>query len=318
MKIAVDKNKNWVFVTGKIRGGTTFVGKMLSISKEVDYIHEPFNVGCGMPGMKQRWQYVTPGLDTPEMQELHRAASRLFTYDFSLRNSSFKRDPLGRQLIKSVLGSRGPFHLRLAKLNPFHRHAVIKDPTATLLTEYLYVHFGVKPVIVVRHPTAFIGSLKRVGWWPSVAKVLRQHRLVEDHFATEQEFCHMDWEGPVEQAAAHWRLINKVILEQRKRYPAWQVVRLEDLSRNPIASFKRLYEDLSLPWSAAIGRRIKKWTQAWGKSEPKGNRVQDLRRDSAKIFKLRRDALSPEERRKVFEITRDVALEYYTEESFDL
>lgn len=56
-KLAVDRIKNWIFVTGVIRSGTTFVGKILSLPLQVDYIHEPFNPLCGIPGMKN-------GIDT--------------------------------------------------------------------------------------------------------------------------------------------------------------------------------------------------------------------------------------------------------------
>ena len=42
MKLAVDQIKNWIFVTGVVRSGTTFAGKVLSLPVEVDYIHEPY------------------------------------------------------------------------------------------------------------------------------------------------------------------------------------------------------------------------------------------------------------------------------------
>jgi hypothetical protein len=51
LKIAVNRIENWIFVTGVIRSGTTFVGKVLSLPLSVDYIHEPFNPLCGMPGI---------------------------------------------------------------------------------------------------------------------------------------------------------------------------------------------------------------------------------------------------------------------------
>jgi hypothetical protein len=44
----------------------------------------------------------------------------------------------------------------------------------------------------------------------------------------------------------------------------------------------------------------------------------DLSRDSASLFEMRRDSLTREERREVFEIVKDVALQLYSKESFAL
>ncbi len=319
MKIAVDRVKNWVFVTGEIRGGTTFVGKILSLPLEVDYIHEPFNIRCGMPGMTKRWRYVKPSLDTPEMQEIHEAASRIFSYDFSLRNSPFENEAIHRKIIKQLVGTRGPYYLRLAKMNPFHRHAVIKDPTGTLLAEYLHVHFGVKPVIVIRHPTSFIASLRRANWWPDIRKILDgQPELVEDHLNGSLHTWFNKDSDDLQNAAAHWRLLTQVVSNQAKKYDGWELVKLEDLSNNPVEEFKALYGRLDLPWSESVKNKIIKTTQVKGKAEVKNNLVQDFKRDSAKIFELRRDSLTKEERRKIFDIVKDVALDFYSEESFSL
>ncbi len=317
MKIAVDRVKNWVFVTGEIRGGTTFVGKILSLPLEVDYIHEPFNIRCGMPGMTKRWRYVRPSLDTPEMQEIHEAASRIFSYNFSLRNSPFKNEAVHRRIIKHLVGTRGPYYLRLAKMNPFHRHAVIKDPTGTLLAEYLHVHFGVKPVIVIRHPASFIASLRRANWWPDIRKIIDdQPELVADHLNGSLDKWFNQDSDALQNAAAHWRLLTQVVVNQAKKYDGWELVKLEDLSNNPVEEFQALFGRLDLPWSDTVKKKILKTTQVKGKAEVKNNLVQDFKRDSAKIFELRRNSLSVEERRKIFDIVKDVALEFYSEESF--
>ncbi|MEM8485827.1 MAG: sulfotransferase [Bacteroidota bacterium] len=319
MKIAVDRVKNWVFVTGEIRGGTTFVGKILSLPLEVDYIHEPFNIRCGMPGMTKRWRYVKPSLDTPGMQEIHEAASRIFSYNFSLRNSPFENEAIHRRIIKQLVGTRGPYYLRLAKMNPFHRHAVIKDPTGTLLAEYLHVHFGVKPVIVIRHPASFVASLRRAGWWPDVRKILDgQPELVADHLNGSLDSWFNKDSDDLQNAAAHWRLLTQVVVNQAKKYDGWELVKLEDLSNNPVEEFKALYGRLGLPWSESVKKKIINTTQVKGKAEVKNNLVQDFKRDSAKIFELRRNSLTKEERRKIFDVVKDVALEFYSEESFSL
>ncbi len=90
----------------------------------------------------------------------------------------------------------------------------------------------------------------------------------------------------------------------------------EQLSQQPISAFKQLYNDLDLPWSESVQNKILKQTQGNRSAEAKKGRVQDFKRNSAEIFKMRRDSLSLQERQSIFEIVKDVALQVYTEESF--
>ena len=316
VKIAVDNIKNWIFVTGAIRSGTTFVGRILSLPLEVDYIHEPFNSMCGMPGIERDYRYVRPSLDTEQMQSYHELTQSIFNYNLTLRSWHPQSDPWLRKAIKRITGSRGPFYLRLAKTNPFHQAAVIKDPTGSLLSEYLHLHFGAKPVIVIKHPTSFIASLKRVNWWPHPGKMKDQPHLIEDYFSDEADFLHKKWSSPILRSAAYWRALNKVFLAQTSKYPDWQVITHEELSQHPVSNFRTLYEALALPWSEAIKKKIIKQTQNNHSAEAKKGLVQDFQRNSKDIFEMRRNSLSIEERRAIFEIVEDVALQIYSKESF--
>jgi hypothetical protein len=315
-KLAVDNVRNWIFVTGVPRSGTTFVGTMLSSPLEVDYIHEPFNPRCGMPGITQGYRYVRPGLDTEEMQRYHALVKTIFSYDLKLKGRIPEKDSWLRKATKRVVGSRGPFHLRLARSNPFHKAAVIKDPTGGLLSEYLYLHFNVRPVIVIKHPTSFIASLKRVNWWPGFSRLGDQQCLIEDYFSDDTDFVTRDWSDPVLGAAAFWRAMHKVLLTQASKYPDWQVVTHERLSQDPVSTFRHLYDALDLPWHGSVQRKILRLTQGNRSAEARSGAVQDFRRNSADIFKMRRDSLTLRERKAIFEIVEDVALQLYTRESF--
>lgn len=317
-KLAVDKIENWIYVTGVIRSGTTFVGKILSLPLEVDYIHEPFNPLCGIPGMTKWYRYVAPDLSTEEMQQIHALTKSIFSYDFQLRTWYPPSDSLSTRVIKSVVGSRGPFYLRLAKPNIFHKAAVIKDPTGNLLAEYLYRHFAVKPVIIIKHPISFIASLKRVNWWPRIEEINDQPRLINDYFADEPEFIQHKYDDAVIAAAAYWRASYKVLLSQASKYPDWQVFTHEELSQNSVSVFKTLYEKLDLPWSPAIENKILKLTTGNTSAKAKKGKVQDFKRNSADIFKTTIQSTTLLERRKIFEIVEDVALQVYDRSTFEL
>jgi hypothetical protein len=315
MKLAVDQINNWIFVTGVIRSGTTFAGKVLSLPMEVDNIHEPYREQRAISARPDLVPYVRPSIDTEEMQKYHEFTKRIFSYDLTMRGYYPEKDPWLRKVTKRLVGSRGPFYLRLAKINVFHKAAVIKDPVSLLLTEYLYLHFGVKPVIVIKHPVSLIASLKRVNWWPH-PRELAHEQLIKDYFSDEADFMDRSWSTHMLASAAYWRAVHKVLLAQADNYPKWQVVTHEQLCQNPVSTFQHLYEVLGLPWSESVKRRILKLTQGSHSTEARKGVVQDFQRNSANLFEMRRDSLSLEERRAIFEVVEDVALKIYPKESF--
>jgi len=309
-------------VTGAPRAGTTFVGQVLSLPLSVDYLHEPFN-RADLEGFSHRFQYIRAVPDTEEMRVYSRSVDRVLAYDFSISTEIPPDDPLSRQLAKRIVGGRGAYYLRIAKLNPFHTAAVVKDPTAALLGKFLRTRYGVHPVTVVKHPVSLAASLQRLGWIPSPHWFASQTSLHEDFGDLVGETLRLDWSCPITAAAAHWKLLYGIQLTQAEEAQreagenAWHVVLLERLSDDPIGEFQTLYAALGLPWSDRVARRIRKMTTTGG-GEAREGQMQDLQRKSSEIFELRRQQLSPAERRRVFEITAPVALTLYDEASFAL
>ncbi len=309
------KIRNWIFVTGAPRSATTFVGRTLSAPLRVDYIHEPFNPACGIPGIDRRFLYLRPGEEGPDR---YRASiDELFHYRARLKTGYYPEDTFTKRAIKRVVGSRGPFYYRLARLNPFHTAAVIKDPIGCLLTGYLAERHGVRPVILIRHPVAVTASIKRLGWTPNLGFLEDQHDLLEDYFAPDT-LARADLSTTVRAAAWEWWALNRVILSQAAKHPDWIVVLHEDLCREPVTVYRRLYDDLDLPWSNRVEAGVRRRSSSRNPAEARRGRTQDFSRDSRSLFDLRLGMLTAEERREVFEITRDVALAVYSEESFRL
>jgi hypothetical protein len=282
------KIKNWIYVTGAPRSSTTFVGKILTVPFKVDYIHEPTSPVMGMQGMDRRFLYIKPG------------------------------SPVLKKNIKRIVGSRGPFYLRLAKMNLFHKAAVIKDPDGCLLTEYLVSKYGVKPVILIRHPVTFVASVLRIPWELDLIPIRAQKDVVEEYFSDDKEFINRKFAGGLEGAAALWRALNKIILVQLERNEDWHFITHESLCMKPLEHFRKLYDAFDLPWSNRIKRIIIKHTSPRNKVEASEDRVQDFKRHSAKLFEHRLRMIAKDQRRKIFEITKDVAIKIYSEESFSL
>ena len=318
INVGTDRIQNWIFVTGSIRSGSTFLADVLSTPLSVDYIHEPFNVRCGMPGMEKRYQYIAETLETPPMRALDHYIQHLITYDFDLRTFYSANDPAHLKAIKQLVGSRGPFFLRMAKLNMLHRHCVVKDPTSPLIARHLHTAYGFTPVIIVRHPASLVASFERVSWWPQTQKLLEQEPFVRDYICSDDR-AHYEARGqsPLADACFHWLFTYRTLLSWAGAL-GWPVVTHEELCSQPVAVFRRLYNTLNLPWSCLVERKIRRRTQASNSPEAKQGRVQDFSRDSAQIFEMRRDSLTTEQRRIIFDITSDVALQLYSRASFNL
>jgi hypothetical protein len=312
------KFHRWIFVTGAPRSCTSFVGRVLSTPLAVDYIFEPTNPTIGIPGIDRRYLYLRP--ETSDENEIAKLLAPIFSYRLMYRAPDCRPgDRWLTKLRKRTIGSRQTFDLWCAKLNPFHNCAVIKDPIGCLLTEYLYTRYRVRPVICVRHPTAFVASyldprLHQFIW--HLPDVAGQPELLEDYFAGDPEPFDVDQKDRVRGAAVLWWALNRVLLDQCARHPDWIVVVHEDLCKSPMATFRSLFSQLGLPWTRRVERVIRLQTGAHNRAAARD--IHDHYRNSAALFEFRRGMLSREDRHKIFSVTQDVALRIYTEESFGL
>lgn len=311
------KVDNWILVTGAPRSGTTFVGDILACPLSVDYFHEPFNPECGIREVKSRYVYMKK--DNIDL-ELDAGIKRIFDYTLKLRTAYYRNDSNLRKLVKTITGSRGPVFLRLAKANVLRSACVIKDPIACLMTEYLNTSYGVRPLVILRHPVGFVASVLRLGWDTELdlRHLSNQKDLVDEYFQGDEAFLDRKYETRLEQAAAMWRALNKVLQMQISRHSEWMIVRHEDLSSNPIDRFKTIFHHFDLPFTQRVQSKILRHTSSTNGVESKKSNVQTLARNSASIFEFRKAMLTASERRIVFSITQDVALNYYDEASFDL
>lgn len=302
--------RRWVLVTGVPRSGTTFAGRVLATSLRCDYIHEPFNPQVGLPSVRRLFPYAPP--DSPELDD---EVSRLMRYDVSLRTAAFPQDSPGRRVVKRIVGSRGPFYLRLAKLNPLTETAVMKDPHAILLAPLLMQRFGFRAVGVVRHPVAVVASFKARGWPPGRAleDLLAEPRtadavLADDRSRVEQVLRspRLDVEGP----AVLWRALTRFLLCAAETYSSLAVVRHEDLGTRPHETFARVFAHCELEYGPRARSRVERWTS--GARFP-GRR--GLRRESANLVREGPAALTAEDRELVLGHTGDLVDRLYGEPS---
>jgi hypothetical protein len=300
---------NPILVTGTHRSGTTWVGKMLAADSRTAYISEPLNV-LHRPGVLQvrvnKWyQYVC------EVNEKEYLPSflELLDYDYHLMDE-----------IRS-LQSWHDF-LRMGRDFTIFYHGLLrgqrqlwKDPFAVFSTEWFAKRLNCKVVIAVRHPAAFVSSLKRLNWPFDLQDLLDQPLLMRDHLEPFRARIEAAQKGDViDQWALLWNLIYSTVHATGKRNPGFIAVRHEDLSLDPIGGYRELYKSLDLEFTPRVEKVIRESSSSENPAE--GKRVHSFKLDSRASMNNWKKRLSEDEIRRIREATQEVASIFYPDASW--
>lgn len=284
--------KQPILITGSHRSGTTWVGKILSTSPNIGYIHEPFNIESTRPGISGRkfenwFQYVTPENEDLYYPVLKRTLEFKYHLASELQAIRSMRD-VGR-FFRDY--SRFCFY-RLMKKRP-----LMKDPIALMSAEWLAERFNMKVIIMIRHPAAFVSSLKRKNWQFDFNHFLRQPLLMRDLLSPFEEQIKAYAAHPphiIDQGILLWKIFHHVIYHFQQKHPDWLFVRHEDLSWEPIKGFKQILDYIQEPFDRKMEKIIEDYT---GSSNPEDviSSEESFKRNSrANIFNWKK-RLSPEE-----------------------
>jgi hypothetical protein len=205
---------------------------------------------------------------------------------------------------------------RFAALRRRRARPLLKDPHALLSAGLLADAFAMRVVVLVRHPAAFVSSLKRVGWTHDFSHFVRQAGLVAETMPGYADALHEFARRPpgiLEQACLLWNVLNSVAVRHRETRPDWLFVRHEDVSLDPLTGFRRLYAELDLHWGADVEAEVRRRTSSGNPAEAEPGVVHQLTRDSAaNVFNWRR-RLAADEIATVRERTAAVAAAFYSD-----
>ncbi|WP_274364312.1 sulfotransferase [Paenibacillus thermotolerans] len=336
--------KRAVLVTGIHRSGTTFIGKVLSFDKRTAYIQEPFNSECGLRVFEREFEYVTIRNRKKEIYD------KVFSNILSLKTANYKitpfKTPKGKvpvknrfevikfliknfsmkilpiSIFKLLFKSRGQFLFYLAKFNPSIKRLLIKDPIACLSSKYLHETFNMEIIVTIRHPLGFVSSLKRLGWNFNFRNLLDQHDLLKDHLEEfEEELArinHYKNASIIEQGTLLWLCIYKILFRYAEEHENIIIVKHEDLSNQPVETFRMLYEKLGMNFNEKIERKIIKLTNENNPVKAKNNQTHQLRRDSKKLVKEWKNRLTVEEINHIKSKTYELSKKYYDDQTWEV
>lgn len=303
-----------IFVTGAHRSGSSWVGEMLSASRQAAYVHEPFNL-IVRPGWTPRplphwYLYVTE-----ENAATYRAAVEPA---FRLRYPVRGRGPLTPRGMGVVAVRAAQSALARRR----RRRPLVKDPLALFSTEWLVSTFGAVPVVLVRHPAAFASSLARLDWRFDFTNWLDQPLLVRDHLGpfVDDIRAHMKRSEAgeadlIDEAALMWRVIYATVATFRRRHADWIFRRHEDLSARPAEEFAALYEHLGLTWNGRAERAVTRSTTG-SRAEGRPGTVAPSRRDSTAVTRLWASRLEPAAVDRLRAAVDDVASAFYSDDDW--
>jgi hypothetical protein len=307
-----------ILVTGAHRSGTTWVGRMLASNPQTAYISEPLNVlhrrGVYRAEVKRWYTYITQENESeylPAFQELIKFRYHFFSEAASLRS---RKDLLrmGRDLSIFING-------KLRNQRP-----LLKDPFAVFSAPWFAQTLNCRVVITIRHPAGFASSLKRLNWPFDFQDLLKQPALMRDHLEADRaDMEKIQADDIVGQAALLWRMIYRAVHSTlrlrstqdgaRQLFPHFKIVRHEDLSRDPVAGYKSLYESLGLTFNDKVRDTILNSSSSENPAELSQKKVHSVKLDSRANLDNWKKRLSTDEISRIRQLTEDVSHLFYSD-----
>ncbi len=301
-------NHRPILVTGPHRSGTTWVGRMLSVNGDVAYVSEPLNV-WHRPGVFEApvahwYTYVCRDNETSYLPAFKETLKLNYHFWKEIKSLRSVRDVL--RMFRDI----GIFFFgRLG-----HRRVLLKDPFAVFSVPWFAERLDFEVVIVLRHPAAFVSSLKRLDWPFDFKDLLDQPLLMRDWlepFRAELQEAVKHPDDVIGQGSLLWRLICYTTNKIQERNPDFHVVLHEELSLQPIKGYEKLYAELELPFTSKARNGIQKATSAKNPQEVSLESIYSTNLDSAANLENWKQRLTPEEIARIHALTQDVARIYY-------
>lgn len=299
-----------ILVTGAHRSGTTWVGKMLAASREVAYISEPLNVWHRPGVMRIPTKHWYTYISEENEKDFQNAFQEMleFQYHGSLEIRSIRSL---RNVIRMML-DWGEFF----KGNTFSLVPLIKDPFALFSAEWFAKTLNCQVVIVVRHPAAVVSSLMRLGWNFDFHDLLVQPQLMKDWldpYRDEMEKMLKSPEDVLAQGSLLWRMVYHTTALLQDSHPEFIVIRHEDVSKDPIEEFRKLYSKLGISFSNPVRKKVANSTSTRNPEEISLRNIHAVQLNSQANIKNWQKRLSAEEIDRIYQLTGDVAPLYYSE-----
>ncbi len=304
-----------VLVTGGNRTGTSWVGEMLCLSEELILVWEPFNCMVPVPftrhPLSRHYRKLLPEETQPMKRYIQKKTfAEMVAHTEGGKTFSQKLHKFSSVFDKAtgyLSGRRAPLY---------------KDPTALMSAEWFEQEYQCRVVLIVRHPGAYVHSIRRLGWPMCVEEFANQPLLMEtlpeylQNEILERISVRRRPKGYVlEDASLCWKVFHQVVHQYMEDHRDWLLVRHEDLSIDYIPGFRDLYKKLGLTWTSEIENRIDYYCNSKNKVV-QGDVCHEFVQDSASLTRLWKNNMKSTEKDVIRRITEPVAGLFYDHDSW--
>jgi hypothetical protein len=197
-----------------------------------------------------------------------------------------------------------------------HR-ALLKDPIALFSAQWIAKTIDADVIVLIRHPAAFVSSLKRLRWSFPFRDLISQSRLLENRlapYANEiREFAQGEHDI-VDQGSLLWRIFAHTIRRYQRENENWLFLRHEDLSKAPIDEFRSVYEYLDLSFSESVREVVRSHSNSENVTEVEADTTHRLQRDSQTVANVWRTRLTDDEIRRIRTQVGEEITPFYSDE----
>lgn len=267
-------SRSFPLVTGTHVSGTGRLARILAAHPGLHLIQTPLTrantpAAWGqLPVVLDHW-YQHIGEHNGERFEP--ALRRLLDFRFDIAAAASRLDPTAtdypadeRTMIETYAGFAS------ASLNG--QTPLVRDPFALVSLPWFAQRLGARPVMVVRHPAAFVANLREQGWRFGLEDFLDQPELHAWHPVPPQDLERFEQARAagdhVRSAALGWKYLHSLIERYRREHPEWALVRYEDVARDPEVEAAKLLSALDLPPSDEVTRAARAFGASGGPGTP--------------------------------------------------
>lgn len=300
------KKRRLILVTGAPRSGTTPVGNLLAKCDGAVSLYEPLGK-TGLTRIAVPFPMVGDGLGI-EPGQLQRLLDDLAALRLGRLKSQVRRGS-SPSLFTRVFGSRTLHSLRLARLQPWSRSVIWKDPHAVLLAPDL-VKAGIDVVVTARTPNAHAASYKRLRWHSRAAEVYPRWSSRFGPCTICETYLDQSRDGVV-SAALLWRM-SYLPLVRTSTLDKVHLITSADLEADERSTYHDLIRDLALAPGRGVEQTLAKPRRDAAPAEM-SRKTHDWTRSVASVNSYWREVLSAEDIELVDRITSDLAPHLFPE-----
>ncbi len=305
------ENKRPILVTGAHRSGTSWVGRMLDASGNLTYANEPLSVSHrqGVLGVEvKRWYtYISEENEAEYLPAFRDLIELRYQFFKELRSIQSRKDLLrmGRDFYNFTYGRlRG-------------HQVLLKDPFAAFSTPWFADRLNCQVVITIRHPAGFASSLKRLGWKFQVEDLLAQPLMMRDFLKQDQAALEaVQPDDIIGQASLLWKVLYRAVHQTLENRLDIIGVRHEDLSRDPVAGFRGLYQKLGLSFTPKVEDIVLNSSSSENPAKLDKNKTHSVKLDSRAALDNWKKILTPEEIARIRRMTEGVSELFYSAEEW--